>query len=107
MAKGEPLLTLPQDMAVAFGIGAVVVAMGMVMFTLGSKVVSAAELTLLSLIEVILGPMWVWLALGETASRNTLVGGTVLLTGVVLNALAGAARGKRQGVAERPRPVND
>jgi drug/metabolite transporter, DME family len=102
LARGEPILALPRDIGVAFAIGAVVVALGMVMFTLGSRVVPAAELTLLSLVEVLLGPIWVWLALGETASRNTLIGGAVLLGGVVLNALAGATGAKQQGVAETP-----
>jgi drug/metabolite transporter, DME family len=102
LARGEPILALPRDIGVALAIGAVVVALGMVMFTLGSRVVPAAELTLLSLVEVLLGPIWVWLALGETASRNTLIGGAVLLGGVVLNALAGATGAKQQGVAETP-----
>lgn len=102
VGQGEPILASTRDMGVALAIGAVVVALGMVMFTLGSKVVPAAELTLLSLIEVLLGPIWVWIALGETASRNTLIGGAVLLAGVVLNALAGAAGTTRRGVAKSP-----
>lgn len=97
---GEPILASAQDMAVAFAIGFVVVAMGMVLFTLGSRVVPAAELTLLSLVEVLLGPIWVWLALGETASQNTLIGGGVLLGGVVFNAVMGARRPRNEGVAE-------
>ncbi len=101
LARGEPILALPQDMAVAFAVGFFVVALGMVLFTLGSRVVPAAELTLLSLIEVLLGPIWVWLALGETASRATLIGGAVLLAGVVLNAAMGlrAPRGERGDAA--------
>lgn len=102
LAQGGLILASPQDMAVAFAIGFVVVAMGMVLFTLGSRVVPAAELTLLSLVEVLLGPIWVWLALGETASRNTLVGGAVLLSGVVLNAALGARGLRAQGLAKAP-----
>jgi drug/metabolite transporter (DMT)-like permease len=99
LSRGEPVLASAPDMAVAFAIGFFVVAIGMVLFTLGSRVVPAAELTLLSLVEVLLGPMWVWLALGETASPNTLIGGGVLLAGVVFNAAMGA-RAPRRGVAE-------
>ncbi|MCU0903979.1 MAG: DMT family transporter [Tabrizicola sp.] len=102
MALGQPILATPQDMAVAFAIGFCVVAMGMVLFTLGSRVVPAAELTLLSLVEVLLGPLWVWLALGETASPNTLIGGGVLLAGVVFNAVMGARTPRHEGVAETP-----
>lgn len=107
LVRGEPILALPQDMAVAFAVGFFVVAMGMVLFTLGSRVVPAAELTLLSLVEVLLGPIWVWLALGETASRNTLIGGAVLLAGVVLNAAMGLRAPRVGGVAQTGRPVND
>ena len=102
IVRGEPIPALPHDMAVAFAIGSFVVALGMVLFTLGSRVVPAAELTLLSLVEVLLGPIWVWLALGETASRNTLIGGGVLLAGVVFNAAMGARGPRAQGVAETP-----
>ena len=121
----ETIFVPVSDVGTAVFLGACVTALGMVMFTLGSKVVSAAELTLLSLIEVLLGPLWVWLALGETASRNTLTGGAVLLTGVVLNAFGGARVGQwaaqrmpsptpsqirpdqtREGVAKSTRPVN-
>lgn len=99
---GEPIPAGLQDMAVAFAIGFFVVALGMVLFTLGSRVVPAAELTLLSLVEVLLGPIWVWLVLGETASRNTLIGGAVLLAGVLFNAALGARGPRQQGVAETP-----
>jgi drug/metabolite transporter (DMT)-like permease len=100
--RGEPIPAAPQDMGVAMAIGFFVVAMGMVLFTLGSRVVPAAELTLLSLVEVLLGPIWVWLALGETASQNTLIGGGVLLAGVIFNAAMGARGPRQEGVAEPP-----
>jgi drug/metabolite transporter, DME family len=106
-AQGDVILVPMRDAALAVLLGAGITALGMVMFTAGSKVVPAAELTLLSLIEVMLAPLWVWLFLGETAGPNTFVGGAVLLTGVAINAtLAGRASGT-EGVADQPRPVND
>ena len=47
--------------------------------------------------EVLLGPFWVWLFLGETASVNTLIGGIVLLAAIAGNALSGKRR--------RPPPI--
>ena len=44
------------------------------------------------LAEVLLGPLWVWLLLGETATLNTLVGGAVLLAAIAGNALSGMRR---------------
>ena len=48
---------------------------------LGSKVIPAAELTLLSLTEVIGGIFWVWLPLfgiNEVPDTNTIIGGFFL-----------------------------
>jgi DME family drug/metabolite transporter len=59
---------------------------------LGSRSLPAAELALLSLAEVLLGPIWVWLFLNETASTNTLIGGAVLLIAIVGNAVSGKRR---------------
>jgi drug/metabolite transporter, DME family len=107
-ARGEAILASPWDMGMAAAIGAVVLALGMVMYTLGSRVIPAAELTLLALIEVLLAPLWVFLFLGETASAETFVGGAVLLAAVALNAVMGArAQHRATGVANRARPVND
>ena len=85
---GTPL----RDIAIASGMGAVMLGGGMVLYTLGSRVVPAAEATLLTIIEVMLGPFWVWLVLGETASTNTLIGGGFLIGAVALNALTGVRR---------------
>jgi drug/metabolite transporter (DMT)-like permease len=78
--------------------GAITLSGGMVLYTLGSRVMPAAELALLSLLEVMLAPVWVWIFLGETASVNTFVGGAVILFSVVLNGLIGARRPVLPGV---------
>jgi drug/metabolite transporter (DMT)-like permease len=97
--RGEALAPSGWDIGVSALIGAVILALGMVVYTAASKAVPAAELTLLSLIEVMLGPLWVWLLMGETASAATFVGGGVLLAAVVLNAVIGA-RSQRPGGLE-------
>ncbi|MDC1275773.1 EamA/RhaT family transporter, partial [Ascidiaceihabitans sp.] len=45
-----------------------------------------------SLAEVLLGPLWVWLFLGETANVNTLIGGVVLLVAIAGNAVSSKQR---------------
>ena len=80
------------DGSVAMGMGVFQVGAGLILYTLGSRSLPAAELTLLSLAEVLLGPFWVWLFLGETASINTLIGGAILLAAIVGNALSGKRR---------------
>ncbi len=78
-----------RDLIIALSMGVFQVGMGLAVFTIGSKVVPAAELALLSMTEVLLGPLWVWLFIGETASANTLIGGCVLLLAIASNAIFG------------------
>ena len=80
------------DGSIALGMGVFQVGAGLILYTVGSKILPAVELTLLSLAEVILGPIWVFLFLDETASVNTLIGGAIVLLGIAGNALAGARR---------------
>ncbi|MEQ8780898.1 MAG: EamA family transporter [Roseibium album] len=81
-----------RDGAISKGMGVFQVGAGLILYTLGSRSLPAAELALLSLAEVLLGPVWVWLFLGETASPNTLIGGTVLLAAIAGNAISGKRR---------------
>lgn len=86
-----------RDGSIAMGMGVFQVGAGLILYTLGSRSLPAAELTLLSLAEVLLGPVWVWLFLGETATINTLLGGAVLLAAIAGNAVTGKRR--------RPPPI--
>jgi drug/metabolite transporter (DMT)-like permease len=108
---GQPFGVSLRDGAISAGIGAAILAFGMVMYTLGSRVIPAAELTLLSLVEVLLAPIWVFAFLGETASLATFVGGAVLLAAVALNAVMGARThamdGLARGLAKTGGPVKD
>ena len=78
--------------------GGILLTGGLVLYTRGSRVVPAAELALLSGIEVVLAPVWVWLFLNETANRNTLIGGAFILIAAAWTeqnvACAGTARGQ-------------
>jgi drug/metabolite transporter (DMT)-like permease len=86
-------LNLPlNDILIALFLGVFQVGAGLTLFTLGSKVVPAVELALLSMSEVVLGPLWVWLVLGETAGFYTLLGGAVLMLAIAGNALSGLRR---------------
>ena len=80
------------DTSISIGMGVFQVGAGLVLYTLGSKTLPAAELTLLSLAEVLLGPLWVYLFLNEVATLNTLLGGLVLLLAIAGNAISGARR---------------
>lgn len=87
-----PLVLSVNDGSISMGMGIFQVGAGLILYTLGSRSLPAAELALLSLAEVLLGPLWVWLFLGETTTTNTLIGGTVLLAAIVGNAISGKRR---------------
>jgi drug/metabolite transporter (DMT)-like permease len=89
---GQPLTVPVPDLLWCALMGVVTLSGGMILYTLGSRVVPAAELTLLSNTEVMLAPFWVWLLLGETASPATFLGGAILLVAILFNALSGARR---------------
>ena len=74
------------DIGVSFAYGVVGVGGGMVLYTLGSKFVPAAELNLLSLGEIVLAPIWVWLGFNEVPSTPTLLGGLILMAAILMQA---------------------
>jgi drug/metabolite transporter, DME family len=80
------------DILISLALGVFQVGAGLVLYTMGSKSVPAAELALLSMGEVILGPLWVWLILGESVGLYTILGGAILLSAIGGNALSGLRR---------------
>ena len=77
------------DLALAIASGTVQVGFGFAFLTLASKLIPAAQVTLLVLTETVLGPVWVWLLVNEVPSISTLIGGVVILASVA--AFAGFA----------------
>ena len=75
------------DLVVCVLLGTVQIGCGMIAFTIGSRHVPAALLGLLAMTEVALGPIWVWLGVGEVPSWLTLAGGAVVLSAVVTQAV--------------------
>lgn len=75
--------------------GAVQLSLGMVLFTLGSRSVPAAQLSLITLIEPLFSPLWAWLAVREVPPFWTFAGGAVIVLAIVIQALAGAMRDRK------------
>ena len=73
-----------------FSIHGTLVCMGLILYSIGSKAIPAAELTLLSLTEVIGGIFWVWLpflGINEIPSTNTIIGGFFLFMSIIYYSL--------------------
>ena len=73
------------DLSISLTMGVFQVGTGLVLYTLGSKALSATELTLVSMSEPLLGPFWVWLLLNEKIDMNTIIGAFTLFTAIIGN----------------------
>jgi RarD protein len=73
-----------------FAIHGTLVCLGLILYSIGSKVIPAAELTLLSLTEVIGGIFWVWLpflGINEVPTNNTIIGGFLIFMSIIYYSL--------------------
>ncbi len=67
------------DLAVLFVFGLTTVGLSFILFMEGAKSIPSAEAGLISLLDVVLGPIWVFLAFGENPGAATLLGGATVL----------------------------
>lgn len=72
--------------------GAGQLGLGLAMFSIGAPLIPAAQAALLNVVEPILGPLWVWLALGEQPSDSALLGGAIVLTALSVHTAADLMR---------------
>lgn len=82
------------DLFLCMYMGAFQVAASLVLYAAGAKYVPAAELMVLALVEVFLGPLWVWLLLDEAPTMLGFVGGGIVVGAVFFNALTGLRRAR-------------
>jgi drug/metabolite transporter (DMT)-like permease len=78
----------------ALGVGQM--ALGLAFLVLGARLLPAAEVAVISLLEVVLGPLWVWLVDGERPAAQTIAGGVVVVVAVAIQALGGDGRLSRR-----------
>ena len=77
------------DLVLCLILGGVIATSGQAMMVAASRVLTGAELALLTLIEFILAPVWVWAFVHEVPSQMTLIGGAVVLLAVGGHAVRG------------------
>lgn len=93
-----------RDLALLFVFGSFQIGLGLMCLTLGARLAPAPEVALTTLLEVVLGPLWVWLALSEEPSRATLAGGAVVLVAVAVQAVAGTPGEPASDIHRDPPP---
>jgi drug/metabolite transporter (DMT)-like permease len=73
-----------RDLGLLVLLGVGQMGLGLAFLTVGARLIPAAEAALITLLEVVLGPLWVWIAYGEEPGVATLVGGAVVVAAVIL-----------------------
>jgi drug/metabolite transporter (DMT)-like permease len=91
------VLTLPfalpwaasaRDLLVLATLGVFQLGVPCLMLVLAARTLTAPEIALLALLEVVLGPLWAWLGAGEAPAMATVYGGAVVLMALVLNEIS-------------------
>jgi drug/metabolite transporter (DMT)-like permease len=72
------------DLVVLVLLGVGQMSLGLILFTMGTRLIVASEVALITLLEVVLGPFWAWVAVSETPAVLTVVGGAVVVAAVLL-----------------------
>ncbi len=83
----QPLSITQQDLGYLLIMGVYMLPLGTALMFIGPKYVPASEVGLMLLLESVLGPTWVWLALDEVPGRATLVGGGIILSTLAINTI--------------------
>ena len=95
----EPFANMPVVNSYLSLLHGLIVAIGLILYTLGAKYLPSAELTLLSLMEVVGGILWVWIpifGINETPSFTVMLGGGIITLAVLFHGYG--ARKKREPV---------
>ena len=74
------------DWAILAALGVGQMGLGLAFLTIGARLIPPAQVAVISLLEVVLGPLWVWLAYDEKPGTATVVGGVVVVAAVVVQA---------------------
>ena len=95
----------PGDLLPLVAMGVLVLPLAVGMVTSGPRYLPAPEVNLLSLIETVLGPLWVWWILCEAPSVQALAGAAIIVPTVLVHSvLAGRWLPTPPGLAEGEAP---
>jgi drug/metabolite transporter (DMT)-like permease len=82
----HPFAVSQRDLGLLAAFGAGQMCLGLALFAAGARYIPAGEAGLITVLEVVLGPLWVWLAYRERPDGATLVGGSIVLCAVLVHA---------------------
>jgi drug/metabolite transporter (DMT)-like permease len=62
--------------------GLIILPLSFVMLSRASRYTTASNVSMLMLLETVLGPLWVWMVIDERPSNLTIAGGTIVITAI-------------------------
>jgi drug/metabolite transporter (DMT)-like permease len=75
----NPGTVTAHDLGFLVLLGVAQMGLGLAFLTVGARLIPAAEVALITLLEVVLGPLWVWIARAERPALIAIVGGVVVV----------------------------
>ena len=91
------------DLSVLVLLGVGQMGLGLAFLTIGARLIPAAEIALITLLEVVLAPLWVWISISERPAPTAIAGGVVVILAVVLQ----TTQRTRSAMASRPAPASE
>lgn len=73
-----------RDLTLLVLLGVVQIGLGLLFLAMGTRLIPAAEVALITLLEIVLAPIWVWIAVGEAPAVATLIGGAIVVGAVIM-----------------------
>lgn len=93
-----PLSIATGDIMLLLGLGVIQMTLGLSFFLYALRLLPAAQVTLIALLEPVLGPLWVWLFAGEEPPPLTLLGGAIVIAALATNTVLGLRASARPAV---------
>ena len=82
----QPSSATQQDVLLLVLLGVGQMGLGLAFLTMGARLLPASEVALITLLEVVLGPLWVWISISEQPAATAILGGCVVVVAVILQA---------------------
>ena len=99
-----PFQSSLHDIGIMAGLGVFQLSLPCICIVMASRTLSAPEMSLIGMLEIVLGPLWAWLGAGEVPAQATLIGGAFVLLALVLNevSMLRQLRRMQKGLSARP-----
>jgi len=80
----DPSSVTGKDLGLLILLGVGQMGLGLIFLVIGARLIPAAEVALITLLEVVLGPLWVWISIDEKPAATAILGGIVVIVAVLI-----------------------